>query len=89
MGLFFGKYAIFAFSLIPAAVYAALLAYLGVQHALLVKDLVRKLDFVIPVFMGAVAFLTSNLLLALALGYIISLIYQRTGLALYSNVNFN
>lgn len=76
LGLAFGNYAIAILSLIPAPVYAVLLFYLGLQHALLITDLVQKKSYIISIGMGALALLTQNLILAIGIGYTLDLIFR-------------
>ncbi len=77
MALFFGNYAIAILSLIPAPVYAVLLFYLGLQHALLLKDLVSKEGYATSIIMGTIAVISTNLLLAIGFGYLLDLVFRR------------
>jgi MFS superfamily sulfate permease-like transporter len=66
-GLAFGRTALGVFALIPIPVLAALLAYTGARHALLVTDL-RGAPLVIAVAMGVVGAVTKNLAWGMAVG---------------------
>jgi SulP family sulfate permease len=77
LALAFGRYAIAFLALIPAPVYAILLFYLGLQHALLIQDLVKKRNYVVTIGMGALAAATHNLLLAIFFGYFLDMLLGR------------
>lgn len=78
LSLVFGRYAIAILALIPSAIYAVLMIYLGIQHALLISDLLRKEYFFVPVSMGTVALFSSNLALTIGFGYLVEFLYKKS-----------
>lgn len=66
-GLLFAPAALSLFSAIPGPVLAALLAYTGIRHALLVADL-RGAPLAVALLMGVVGGLTRNLAWGMAVG---------------------
>ncbi len=59
-------------ALVPTPVLAALLALVGVQHAMLARDLVDRTDVVVCLTVGVVGAVTKNLALGFVLGLLIS-----------------
>ncbi len=67
VGLLLGSSATAALALIPGPVLAALLAYTGIRHALLVRDL-RGRSLAVALAMGLAGGLTRNLSIGMAVG---------------------
>lgn len=67
-GLLFGRTAPAVFALIPAPVLGAMLAYTGLHHALLLRDLRRGRHLAVALAMGALGAAARNLAWGLAFG---------------------
>lgn len=70
-GLVFGKSADKFFALIPHSILGIMLFYVGVKHALLIRDLKDKKELLIVFGMGAISLFTQNLTIACVAGIII------------------
>ncbi|HLF69633.1 MAG TPA: putative sulfate/molybdate transporter [Actinomycetota bacterium] len=70
-GAIFGRSAVPLFALIPGAVLGGLLAYTGLRHALLVRDL-RGWPLAVALLMGAVGAATHDLAISMAFGIILT-----------------
>ncbi len=66
--VFFVRPALVFFSLIPLSVLGVLLGYVGLQHALFVRDLKQREDLAIAVLVAVVSIFTSNLAIGFATG---------------------
>lgn len=70
-GAIFGRSAVPLFALIPGAVLGGLLAYTGLRHALLVRDL-RGWPLMVALVMGAVGAATHDLAISMAVGMLLT-----------------
>lgn len=70
LGLFFGPTAFDLLAFIPAAVLVGLLAFTGLVHAALIRDLAGR-DLAVALGMGALGAVTGNLAIALVVGLLV------------------
>lgn len=70
LAIVFGAHASSALKIVPHWIFAVMLAYVGICHAMLVKDLMSKTDVAIAAVMGIIAMATENLAYALAFGLV-------------------
>src|SRR6185437_12145704 len=78
----FGGAAIALLHLIPIAVLGVFLVFVGVQHSLYMRDIVKRVpQLLIAVIIGIVAVLTTNLMWGFLVGFALQgilMIYERT-----------
>ncbi len=68
----FGRAALGLLHLIPAAVLGVLLAYVGIQHAAYLRDIIRRLPLLaIAVCVGVVSLVTTNLMWGFLTGFVL------------------
>jgi MFS superfamily sulfate permease-like transporter len=68
----FGRAAVGLLKLIPAAVLGVLLAYVGIQHAAYLRDILRRpLLLIIAACVGVVSLLTTNLMWGFLAGFLL------------------
>jgi len=71
LAIFFSKTILPILSLIPYPILGVLLAFVGIQHSLLIRDIGAKEDFLVAAFIAVVSTLTSNLAIGFGLGLVI------------------
>ncbi|MFQ5814243.1 MAG: molybdate transporter family protein [Anaerolineae bacterium] len=71
LAVFFSKTILLILSLIPYPILGVLLAFVGIQHSLLIRDIGAKGDFLVVASIAVVSMLTSNLAIGFGLGLVI------------------
>ncbi len=79
LGLAFGAAAVWIIGLIPLAVLGAFLLFVGLEHCLLVADLVGRDEFLVALATASVSVATGNLTVGYAAGFVMQLFSKPAG----------
>jgi len=71
LAVFFSQTILPILSLIPYPILGVLLAFVGIQHSLLIRDVAAREDLLVAVFIAVVGMLTGNLAIGFGLGLVI------------------
>ncbi len=81
LGVAFGATAAWIIALIPLAILGAFLLFVGLEHCLLIADLVGRDEFLVALATASVSVATGNLTVGYAAGFVMHFFSRRAGYA--------
>lgn len=77
LGLLFGQSAVNLLAIIPLSILGVLLIYVGIEHAMLISDILReRKELFITLLIGTLSLVTGNIFYAFVTGMLIQLIFR-------------